>query len=180
MDIGRQSYLKPGEFCLRTKPGQIITILGSCVALTFFDPSSRVGAICHAVHPYCQHMATCREYCGHCFVYVACAIPAMIEQLRFYGIDQKRMELKLFGGASLLNSRAPQSRYISVGRQNTEAAFAILQDRGLPLKVAEVGGGIGRKLIFDTASGNVWVKRLIGIQSPIAWQGLLKTVPKPL
>ena len=50
----------------------------------------------------------------------------------------------------------------------------------MPLKVAEVGGGIGRKLIFDTASGNVWVKRLIGIQSPIAWQGLLKTVPKPL
>ena len=172
-----ECYLKPGEFYLAEESAHITTVLGSCVALTFFDPSSMIGAICHAVHPRCEPLTACAGNCGQQFAFVTCAVPAMLERLHPYDIDWDRMEIKLFGGASILNSRTTQDRHISVGRQNIEAAQAVLKARKLRLKVAEVGGWLGRKLIFDTATGNVWIKRLTGIRNTSNGQGVPPAAP---
>lgn len=44
-------FLKSAEVVMTCKPALISTVLGSCVAVTMFEPVNGVGAICHAMLP---------------------------------------------------------------------------------------------------------------------------------
>ena len=48
----------------------------------------------------------------------------------------------------------------SVGRQNIEAALAVLRQEGFAPRTSDTGGTEGRKLRFYSATGEVFVKRI--------------------
>ncbi len=154
-------YLRPGDFCLATQPTVIKTVLGSCITVTMYSPRTRIGAACHALLPIC-----CEEQEQHCppgtckntFRYVECVIPEMFRQLQEQGLVAGELEIKLFGGADMMmGALADHQR---VGSLNVLKAKMMLAKMGVRIKSSEVGGGAGRKLIFDTRSGDVWIKRL--------------------
>ena len=47
----REIFLNPGEYAFGTELDRIRTILGSCVAVTFWHPGLRLGAMCHYLLP---------------------------------------------------------------------------------------------------------------------------------
>jgi chemotaxis protein CheD len=148
-------YLKPGELCYSEIPTRVSTILGSCVAVTMFDPVTKVGSICHAMLP---RVPSSRE--GEPFRYVDSAILHMLDRFRALGMRMEFLEVKVFGGADVLEHRSANGA--SVGRQNIETALDTIDKAGLRIIVSDVGGKVGRKLHFHTHTGEVFLRRMRG------------------
>lgn len=150
-------YLKPGELCFCRVPALVTTILGSCVAVTMCHTRLDIAAVCHAVQPVCPRLAMeCPEHCIKKYHYVSCVIPEMLHLMTEWGAGADALEVKLFGGGAVLTTPADKS----IGKQNIETAKSVLKDLGLRLKVHQVGGPHGCKLIFNTHTGEVLLKRI--------------------
>jgi chemotaxis protein CheD len=151
--------LKPGDFYLALQPTLIKTVLGSCLTVTMYAPRTGYGAACHAMQPICRKKALqCRpDQCREKSRYVECIIPEMIRQLQRYGVGMAELEVKIFGGADMmLKEMAAHQR---VGSLNIQKANEVVEALGLVIMSADVGGGVGRQLIFNTGNGDVWIKR---------------------
>lgn len=144
-------YLKPGELVVAERPALVSTVLGSCVAVTLFNPRLGVGAICHAMLP----LAAGRDG----FKYVDSSLLHMLAHFERLGVSKRELTVKLFGGADMFESGLPAGGG-SVGRQNIQAATALLRQEGLPVVAADTGGRQGRKLLFYSHTGEVLLKRL--------------------
>jgi len=157
-------FLSPGDMLVVTTPAEITTILGPCIAVTFWCAHSHVGAICHAMLPS-ENMGFGSSAGGHPWKYVNAVIPEMWSSFLRKGGNAANIEVKLFGGADLLRS-AEDSVPPRIGPQNVECARQLLAARGLRLLAFDVGGEKGRKLIFNTLTGDVRIKLLPGF-SPL-------------
>ncbi len=121
-------YLRPGEYYLAEKPTEVWTVLGSCLAIIFYNPRLQIGAIAHAqLAEQCIDNGNCSQQCsdfcpGPCYQqildlnpykYVSCSIRLMLEAFVQRGIFAHEIDIKLFGGASVLPLAHPVK---SVGR----------------------------------------------------------------
>ena len=153
-------YLKPGEYYLGDRPTRVTTVLGSCVAVSMHHRPSGLAAICHALAPDCGVASDCANGCPKQQRYVNCMIPAMVRAFSSHGIGPVNIETKLFGGAAMIDGDNQRNPETLVGALNIAAARKVIQQCGLTLKSSDVGGHVGRKIIFDTATGDILLKRL--------------------
>lgn len=144
-------YLKPGELAVAERPALVSTVLGSCVAVTLFNPRLGVGAICHAMLP----LAAGRPG----FKFVDNSLQHMLQRFERLGVSRTELVAKLFGGADMFQAQQPPATQ-TVGRQNVQAATTLLQQQGLRLVATDTGGRQGRKLLFYSHTGEVLLKRL--------------------
>jgi len=151
-------YLKPGEWYCGQEPVLITTVLGSCVAVTMFNRQTRLAAMCHALMPACGEKRHCRQLCDEFSRYTSCIVPRMAEVYFERGIAAGSIEVKLFGGSHSLSTDSRDS--LKVGTRNLDHAMTSIRKDGLKLVKWDVGGSKGRKLLFDTYSGGVLMKRL--------------------
>jgi chemotaxis protein CheD len=156
-----QIYLMPGEIYFSELPALISTLLGSCVAVTMYNPSSRSGAICHGLLPSCRGKKPCEcdEFCHEGMRFVDCSIQRMLEWFKQKGVERKEIVVKVFGGSEMIGGGEPSSR-ASVGQQNISKAFQVLEMERLRIAASDVGGPRGRKIVFSTHTGEVMLKRL--------------------
>ncbi len=150
---GEISFLLPGQLFFTRKPHKIQTILGSCVTITFFCHAPHFAVICHAVHPDGEGATDVK--------YVDSAIERMLTEVKKRGIPLTSVEVKLFGGGFTRVSEEQQ--YITtIGHKNVQAAKTKLSDCRLSINAECVGGACGRKLIFCTNDGKVYIKKIGG------------------
>jgi len=149
-------FLKPGQMMVSSVPSLVTTLLGSCVAVTLFCPRLRLGAICHAQLPSCRKKSCNHEH-SDAGKYVDCAVMSMLERLQAGGAERREIEAKLFGGSDMFDA---YGRGRSVGRQNIEMAVRTLERESVRVVREDLGGGRGRKIIFHTHTGEVFLKRL--------------------
>lgn len=150
-----QYYLRPGELHVATEPTLVTTLLGSCVSVTMHAPGRDVGAICHALLPEGEPLGKGSAS----YRYLSSSVRIMVDRLRALGISPPALEVKAFGGADVIRGRTGGPRP-SIGRQNLEATHAALLEAGLRLSAQDLGGERGRKLLFYTDTGEVFIKRL--------------------
>ena len=154
-------FLKPGEMMLCREPCQVTTVLGPCVAVTFFSARLKLAAICHAMLP--SPRGGCTEPCfpEPQWKYVSIVLPELMHWFLPPGSGSD-VEVKIFGGAHLLQARgaSPSTTKASVGSANVALARELLAVAGFVLCASDTGGTIGRKVVFDTQSGAVHVKCL--------------------
>jgi len=153
-------YLKSGELHFSDKPSSVMTVLGSCLSVTMFHRKACVGAICHGLLPKCRERAVCGRSCAERAKYVECAIEMMVKLFDENNLKRSELEVKVFGGADMFSRRLGGKNSISVGRQNIEIAQQTLEKAGMRVIALDVGGTAGRKLFFNTATGDVLMKRL--------------------
>jgi chemotaxis protein CheD len=153
-------YLKPGEMHISETPSIIVTVLGSCLSVTLFHRGSRLGAICHGLFPECAGKKTCNSGCVDEFKFVDCSIKKMLALFDERHIQRREIEVKYFGGADIFSIRPRTTSIVSVGRQNIASAKKMLENEGLTLHATDVGGRLGRKILFYTHTGGVLLKRL--------------------
>ena len=139
------TFLHPGEIYVCGEPALVTTILGSCISVTLFAARLGVGGICHARLPHGRG--------PNPLDYVDTAILCMAKILYRMGVRRDETEVKLFGGADVLNQVSGSGK--SIGRQNIETAVEVIEDLGLQLSDHAVGGNAGRKLHFQTSTGTV-------------------------
>jgi len=146
-------FLMPGEIYMGEKPAEVSTILGSCISVTMFSRRAKVGAICHALLPS-GHPSVAPEG----FRYVDTSILYMLGMLEKRGIRGSELEISLLGGSDMIE--CTRGNIDTVGRKNIETALRILKGRNLELRGSDVGGSMGRKIRFSTATGRVLLRRI--------------------
>ena len=152
-------FLLVGEYHFSAVPSKISTVLGSCVTVTMYDPVKQVGAMCHGLLPKCQNYGKCNKDYDTCFRYVECSIWAMLDEFKNLDIPRNRLEVKVFGGATIVYGQIVKGDTFQVGKRNVEAAFKVINEARLNVVAYDFGGGESRKISFRTDTGEVILKR---------------------
>jgi len=153
-------YLMPGEIHFSLNPVQVITILGSCVSVTMFCRSLHVGSICHAMMPTSNDQFTEKPNPKNDFRYVDRSIEWMMAQFHQVGAPPDDIEVMILGGSHILSSPITEDTTPSVGMKNIETALKAVKGLGLFLRTLNVSGNRGRKVIFNTATGEMTLQYL--------------------
>jgi len=148
----RKVYLLPGRILASHEPCAVTTILGSCVAVCLWDSALRVGGVNHYVLP---HRAAPYDSSGR---FGNLAVERLIAKTVALGSRVEDLQAKIFGGAQILSDAPPEPGHL--GERNIQLARELLQREDIPIVAEDVGGQSGRKLIFHTDDGDVWVRRL--------------------
>jgi len=148
-------YLKPGEIHITDEPSLITTVLGSCLCLTMHHKPTGLSVICHAVMPSRLEARRKDDGARNVFQYVDSSLEWMIALYEKSGIEPASVEVKMFGGAAMFTDSGAAAREIGVGKRNIETAIELIRKKHLKLTAWNVGGNQGRKLIFNTLTGEV-------------------------
>ncbi len=143
-----------GEGIVSSQAMAVATVLGSCVAVTFHCPTTRIGAVFHALMPTSNGLRG-KALEAEAFKYVDEAIRRTAAELYRRGVRRGDLVCKVFGGANAIFAEQ-----FGVGRKNVVTAFETLEQERLRVAASDVGGDRGRKLVYLTHTGEVFVKRL--------------------
>ena len=138
--------LYPADIFVEKTPCWVSTVLGSCVSVCLHDPVLGQGAINHYILP---------QWNGHDLAtmkYGNLAIIRILGELLTLGSKYENLVANVFGGAEVL-VRTPTNFHI--GKRNAQIAFEILNEFKIPIVVSDVGGNQGRKINFNTLTGEV-------------------------
>ena len=142
-------FLQSGFIFLPEQATDISTVLGSCVAVCIYDKKRQKGGMNHFQLPsiYEPHKATAR--------YGNIATLTLIHMLVHNGSKIKHLEAQIFWGA--YNPRISRQ---NVGRDNIKIARKVLAKKRIRIASEDVGGEKGRKIVFNTHSGEVAVLKV--------------------
>lgn len=143
-------YLYPGMMFAKNGQYIITTILGSCVSICLWDPILRIGGMNHFLLPLWNGEGLPTPRYGNV------AIAMLIANMVSLGSRRETLKAKIFGGASVLES---VGGLLEVGSRNITLAEETLQTENIGVLGYDVGGTVGRKIIFFTESGDVFVKK---------------------
>jgi chemotaxis protein CheD len=146
------AYLEPGGFQFGAAPLRLTTILGSCVAVTLWHPRRHIGGMCHIQMPGKSKHAFEGKLDGH---YAEDAFTLFDREIAHHGSHARDYVAKVFGAGNMFPGT--EAATIKIGAKNLDAARRELARRGLHAAAEHVGGAGHRKLIFDLASGDVWL-----------------------
>jgi len=150
-------FLHPGEFCFTGGQTHIHTLLGSCISITLWHPTLHIGGMCHFTLPRFPGARTDdRKRDGRyaddvMFMFQREAIKNRTKITEY--------EAKIFGGGNMMKSKG-QNTEDSIGTKNATAAMTLLMQENVDILVAHVGEFGHRRIVFDTGSGNVWVRHI--------------------
>lgn len=158
--INNEIFIHPGEWCFADKASRIKTLLGSCVAVTLWHPARRSGGLCHYLLPVNNepHAQPNARYGNDVMAF-------LIDAIGKRSGNPKDYQAKIFGGANMFDINMAE---MAVGDRNIEFARQALAQHGIPVVAEDVGGGLCRQLIFDTADGSVWLRRGVSRTEPRA------------
>ena len=151
-DTRPRVYLHAGQVFVSREPCEVSTVLGSCVGVLLVDSVLRFGGACHYLLPFEGAGAVATPRFG------SVAIATLVARMLALGSQKRDLRAKLFGGASMLHGDRPDGP--SLGAKNVEVARERLEEEGIPIVAEDVGGYTGRKLVFLTDQGHVWVRTL--------------------
>lgn len=153
-------FLDPGEFHFGDARTRIRTLLGSCVAISVWHPVLRHGGMCHYLLP--DRGGASRAGDGR---YADGALSLFMRELAALGTRPGDYEVKLFGGGRMFAPRPSRGvvEAIDVGRLNIEAGRRLLRRHGFRILAEHLAGDGHRHLVFDIASGDVWVRHVAGL-----------------
>lgn len=146
-------FLRPGELYFGDQDTRIRTILGSCVAITLWNPQRRIGGMCHFMLPSrgASHGAALDGRYGDE------AIHLLLREIRRTRSAPGEYEAKVFGGGNMFPNMRHQGA-LHVGRRNIETSLRWQQHHKFRIKARHLAGHGHRNILFDLWSGDVWVK----------------------
>lgn len=144
-------FLHPSTIWISKEPSLVITVLGSCVSICLFDKKKCIGGINHFMLPYWNGEGLESPRYGNV------AIFQLFQKMLDLGVKKEDIVCKIFGGAELLSE---QPSVFNVGQRNVDLARKVIQEMGIPVVSSSTGGKQGRKIHFNTGTGEVLQKYL--------------------
>lgn len=151
-------FLYPGQLIIFKEPSNIMTILGSCVAVCLWDNKLRFGGMNHYLLPMWKLQGLRTPKFGNV------AIESLINEMLKNGSVPGNLVGKIFGGAKILKSN-DQSLF-DIGKKNHETAHDLLHKHKIKVVAENIGGTNGRKILFNTGTGEVLMKYINKIPLP--------------
>ena len=149
-------FLYPSTMFASAQPAEVTTILGSCVAVCLWDRYLGIGGINHDMLPTWNGMELASPKYGNI------AIERLTEKMLQLGCKKNNLVAKVFGGGEVITVT---SSSMHIGERNIMVAEEMLQEQNIPIIGRSTGGKNGRKIIFNTHTGEVlqcYIKNSIG------------------
>ncbi|MDQ8023230.1 MAG: chemotaxis protein CheD [Moraxellaceae bacterium] len=142
--------VSPGQIAIGHSKDELRTLLGSCVAITLWQPQRHVGAMCHIVLP-ARNLPPGRRgldarFADEAWVKMSVALAAQ-------GVAAADCECKVFGGARVFSHE-----FANMGARNVASVRALLHNVGVQIANEHVGGNGYRELRFDILTGDAWMR----------------------
>ncbi|HPD95788.1 MAG TPA: chemotaxis protein CheD [Tenuifilaceae bacterium] len=139
-------YLYPSALFAEKEAHLVSTILGSCVAVCLYDPVLNIGGINHFMLPLWNGQGLASPRYGNI------AIERLIERMLLLGSKKGNLKGKVFGGAEVIETKVAN---FYIGERNIKVAVDMLLEQNIPIVAKSVGGKLGRKILFNTQTGEV-------------------------
>lgn len=161
-------HVTQGQFAVSADPeAELVTILGSCVAVCLHDPVAGMGGMNHFLLPGADPEDR------QCIKYGAHSMEQLINALLRMGAGRHRIEARLFGGANLVAGLG------RIGARNLGFARDYVLRERFALKGEDGGGCFGRKLRFRPATGACQL-RVLNADLPELRQRETRLAPPPV
>jgi len=148
----------PGEFYVTNHGEMIATVLGSCISACIRDKTRGVGGMNHFMLPVTNKYSTgtwADTPVNTATRYGNVAMERLINVILASGGARDNLEIKIFGGAKVLNIDS------DVGRMNIDFVSEYIKTEGFKIATHDIGGICARKINYYPFSGRVRVKKLI-------------------
>lgn len=142
--VVRDYFLKPGYIYLPEKPTVISTVLGSSVSVSLYDKRLKAGGMSHFLFPLANTGETTTSLYGNI------AVLTLIRMMRENGSVVSKLTAQIFGGAY-----NPSESSWDIGQDNVKSARAILNQKKIKIVSEDVGGELGRKIVFNTLNNEI-------------------------
>ncbi len=141
-----QFFLKPGYAMANREASVIRAVLGNCVAVTFFDRNNCFGGMNQFVFPKTDRREDMTAQYGNV------GIRALFRMLLDMGANRDGLVAQIIGGSEcrIFNDDG-------LGLQNIHLARGVLEKLGVPVVSEDVGGSMGRKVIYHTGTNEMAV-----------------------
>lgn len=161
MDEVNTHFLYPSALFVTDQPHRVSTILGSCIAVCLYDPILKIGGINHYMLPFWNGQGLASPKYGNI------AIERLLERMLLLGSKKSNLRAKVFGGGEVIDTNIPQFR---IGERNIHLAIDMLNELKIPIVAKSVGGKLGRKIEYLTATGEVkqrYIERAIQVHGQV-------------
>ncbi len=142
--------------------GRILTAsaLGSCIAISIYDPQKRVGGMAHIMLPGRAPVNNSSNQSR----YAENGIEDLIRQITSYGSNISRLHCIIAGGANVLKREDD-----TVCKMNIDSTLETLKEKGLKIDAYSLGGEMRRRIKFNIEDGIISCKEGDGDEA-VLWK----------
>jgi chemotaxis protein CheD len=126
--------------------------LGSCIAVTIYDPHIQVAGLLHFMLP--DSSLSDGKARDNPFMFADTGIPRLFHRAYDLGGERQRMIVRIAGGAQVLDSQS----LFNIGKRNYLATRKIFADAGVLVHGEAIGGTVSRTIRLEVATGKVWLR----------------------
>lgn len=149
------TIISPGEYFACRDERVISTLLGSCVAVCLRDTRTGTAGMNHfMLAGPIPADGLGADQVGR---YGLAAMELLIGEMIKLGSSRQGLTAKVFGGGRMFSSYHTSS---SVPETNIRFVRSFLEQEEITLLSHDLGGDRGRRVLFFTGSGDVYVKKL--------------------
>jgi chemotaxis protein CheD len=148
-EMTTDSVVGMGRVAVARGPVRLTSVVGSCIGVAIHHPRLGVGGLAHVV------LAASQGRTDSPGKYADTAIPHLLTRLAAAGaVGPAGLVVKIAGGAHLFGPRGP----MQVGDENASAILVALTKARMAVAAQDVGGGKGRRITLDCATGALVVE----------------------
>jgi len=151
----KKIFVQPGYVCIPEKISILCGVAGSGVIVVLHDVKERFGGMCYFVRYESDKSLYSSTY------YASPALISLIKELEKKGSKTFNMEAHVYGGAE---NRDAKGFVEGLGVKNIAAAENILMENNISISGKEIGGNRGRKVVFNSGSGEIIVAKVDNIR----------------
>jgi chemotaxis protein CheD len=137
-----------GEYKIGKKTLMEVMGIGSCIGVVLYDASTGICGIAHVLLPGASKSGETK--------YAETAIEKMLEDMIKQGARRRKIVSKFAGGAQVFKHM--NLDILKVGDKNAISVEETLIKKNIPILKKDVGGEVGRNVIFNPLDGSMIVK----------------------
>ncbi len=138
-------FIQPGQFAFSRDPSWIYAVCGNGVLVVLRDRFQKIGGIAHCVFPKIRFKERPTNY------HTDIAVNSLIKNLQTFNSIPHNLEAQLLGGGHFYGQEKHRAEQV------IKRVRKILKKRRINIVSEDVGGTLGRKVVFNTHSGEVIV-----------------------
>ena len=137
--------MEPGNIFVCWQPYKLAAVLGSCVAVCLWDSISNVAGMSVFAYPKHKDNKDLTSFGSY-------SMPRLMEMMFNLGARNTYLQAHIIGGAF-------SKKYLTtdIGKKNIDIAQKILKKNKIEIVNNDTGGIFGRKVLFDTKTGEIIV-----------------------
>jgi chemotaxis protein CheD len=144
-----KKFIHVGQLHIAKEPTQIVTVLGSCVAVCLYDQKKQYAGMNHYLLPFWSGDGLKSLKYGNV------SINKLVEEMQRLGCSKSDLVAKVFGGANMHNA---VNEKMMIGKKNAIIAEQILQEHNIPIVAYDLGGNRGRRIAMNSIKGSISLK----------------------